>query len=330
VALVQKYTNQLPEVLVSKIASQIDIHALTGGVVPEVAAREHTDIVMPLVRSALEEAGMQPEELSGIAVTVGPGLMPALSVGVTAARSLAYGWQKPLIPVHHLEGHIYSALLQDEPVFPALALIVSGGHTLLISIPDHLTYQILGSTRDDAAGEAFDKVARLLGLPYPGGPSLSKLALEGNPTAFKFTRPMLNSGDLDFSFSGLKTDVLYTIRDLEKDNKPIPKADVAASFQEAVVETLVKKTEQAIRAIYPKVVLLSGGVAANDALRNKMHDMVSALKVPLRISPREFCGDNAVMIGQVGAYAAEVGRFVKWNEIDAAARVSIEHFSIGH
>ena len=296
------------KVLASAVASQVNIHKLTGGVVPEVAAREHVAIIQPLIKDVLSKARLTsapPDKggaggITAIAVTVGPGLVPALSVGVTAAQTLSFAWQKPVIPVHHLEGHIYSALLQSAEkkqnikfqipntnIFPLLALIVSGGHTMLVAMSGHLQYKVLGSTRDDAAGEAFDKVARLLGLPYPGGPALSQLAEQGNPKAFSFSRPMLHSGDFDFSFSGIKTEVLYKLRELnigtggttgripargnsegthsersrgvgeaeldvglerprrDRTRGDQIKKDIAASFQQAVVETLVKKTAAA-------------------------------------------------------------------------------------
>lgn len=307
-------------VLSQALASQTDIHALTGGVVPEVAAREHTKVFRPLLQQVLREANV---EVDGIAVTVGPGLIPALAVGVTAAQTLAYAWNKPIIPVHHIEGHIYSALM-PSPIFPVLALIVSGGHTMLIEMKDHLQYKVLGETRDDAAGEAFDKVARLLGLPYPGGPALSELAGSGDPKAFTFPRPMLNSGDLDFSFSGLKTAVLHALRDHPEITKP----NIAASFQQAVVDSLVKKTLQAYQKIQPNVVVLAGGVAANKLLRQDLQVAIEKLGGTLRIAPLSLCGDNAVMIGQVGFIAYEQGRTKSWREIDAKARINIESMSL--
>jgi len=335
-------------VLAEYVASQVDVHALTGGVVPEVAAREHVAVIHPLIKSALKQAQLAGPDLAAIAVTTGPGLMPALTIGVAAARTLAYAWDKPLVPVHHIEGHLYSALLseatgneqrvtgKDLPAtiyqlqpntFPALALIVSGGHTLLILIRDHLQYEVLGSTRDDAAGEAFDKVARLLNLPYPGGPHVSKLADSGDPAAFPFTRPMLRSGDLDFSFSGLKTEVLYTLRDLNEQGIRYDPADIAASFQQAVVDTLVTKTEQALEEHQPTTLLVAGGVAANQQLRRDLQAMADRHNTALRIAPLKLCGDNAVMIGQVAVYALQAGRTISWNKIDAHARVNIETFS---
>lgn len=331
VAALQKEGN-IVTVLAQVLASQVDIHALTGGVIPEVAAREHIRVIGPLVKKVLKESRIaSPDsQLTAVAVTVGPGLMPALAVGVQAARTLAFAWQKPVIPVHHIEGHIYSALLDAAgqnlrtahyqlpaaDAFPALALIVSGGHTMLILMRDHLHYDVIGQTRDDAAGEAFDKVARLLNLPYPGGPHLSRLAKQGNKEAFYFPRPMVNSGDFDFSFSGLKTAVLYKLRD-----EPVARpADVAASFERAVVDILVAKTQRAVERYKPRTLLLAGGVAANKPLRRHLRSMANAIHIKLQIAPLNLCGDNAIMIGQVALLAYENGREQSWQTIDAQAR----------
>jgi len=360
VAVLQKVGDSI-KVLASAVASQVDIHKLTGGVVPEAAAREHVSIIRPLIKKVLTEAGAMdaspdkgrlggvPPSLTALAVTVGPGLVPALSVGVTAAQTLSFVWQKPIIPVHHIEGHIYSALLapasksqfpisnfqfsNNNSFFPALALIVSGGHTMLVKMAGHLQYEILGSTRDDAVGEAFDKVARLLGLPYPGGPALSQLAKQGNPKAFSFSRPMLHSGDLDFSFSGIKTEVLYTLRDLQERRMTKPAADeeiranIAASFQQAVVETLVKKTKSAAVEHKPALLLLAGGVAANGPLRQQMRAMAKESNISLKLAPHSLCGDNAIMIGLVALFAHQDGREKSWRDIDARARIDLEQIS---
>lgn len=324
-AVLQKTGDEI-KVLSQALASQTDIHALTGGVVPEVAAREHTKVLRPLLQKVLREAGIHSPpgkgELGGVAVTIGPGLIPALAVGVTAAQTLAYAWNKPIVPVHHIEGHIYSAL--GEGSFPALALIVSGGHTMLIEMKKHLQYKVLGETRDDAAGEAFDKVARLLHLPYPGGPALSKLAESGNPKAFAFPRPMMDSKDFDFSFSGLKTAVLYALRD----HPEISRQDVAASFQQAVVDSLVRKTVHAYGKVNPRVILLAGGVAANSLLRSQLQQAIESREGELQIAPLSLCGDNAVMIGQVGLMAFAQGRVKSWREVDAQARTPLESFNV--
>ena len=328
------------EVLAAAVASQIDIHKETGGVVPEVAAREHAAVIQPLIKKVVGESGIEPADINAVAVTVGPGLAPALAVGVTAAQTLAFVWHKPIVPVHHLEGHIYSALFQsaemtnfqfsipnEQSIFPALALIVSGGHTQLIYMTGHFNYQVIGSTRDDAVGEAFDKVARLLELGYPGGPAISRLAKEGDPAAFSFARPMLRSGDLDFSFSGLKTEVLYTLRKLQAAS---PRGalersgDMAASFQQAAVESLTNKTVQAAAKLNPKVVLLAGGVAANQLLRAELKKEMQTLGLSLSTAPPSLCGDNAIMIGLAGMFAFEAGRTANWDEVDAQARLGIE------
>lgn len=328
VAIVQKKNNTV-SILANEVASQVDIHKVTGGVVPEVAAREHVSVLRPMIEKVMGKANMTKDDIDAIAVTVGPGLMPALSVGVTAAKTLAYAWQKPVVPVHHIEGHIYSALLnQGSSVFPALALIVSGGHTLLIEVTNHVTYKIIGSTIDDAAGEAFDKVARLIGLGYPGGPAISKLAPQGNPQTYHFPRPMMKSQDLNFSFSGLKTAVLYTWRDIPDSEQKTKQADIAASFEQAVVDVLVTKTQTAIQTTNPKVVLLAGGVAANNKLGQALQEMAKKNKVELRVAPMNLTGDNAAMIGQAAVFAYEAGRQKTWVDVDAAARVSIENFSI--
>lgn len=324
VAILQKEGGDIT-VLSDVIASQIDIHKETGGVIPEVAAREHSQVIRPLIEKVMKEAKTTKEDIDAIAVTVGPGLMPALSVGVTAARTLSYAWDKKVIPVHHIEGHIYAAL-PKENIFPALALIVSGGHTLLIEVTGHLQYKVIGTTKDDAVGEVFDKVARMLSLPYPGGPQISKIAEHGDSAAFNFPRPMLKSGDLNFSYSGLKTSVLYQIRELgELTDKQ--KADIAASFQAAVIDSLLAKVTTALKQKPYSTLLLSGGVAANTELRKSLTKLADQENIQLSISPTELCGDNAIMIGQIGLYALEAGRTKKWPSVDAIARVSIEKFS---
>jgi len=324
IAVVQKKGNRV-EVIADTLASQIAVHKGTGGVVPEIAAREHVTALKPMIHKILSD--VKSASVDAIAVTVGPGLMPALSIGVTAARTLAYAIDKPIVPVHHLEGHIYSALLaprsrpwRDFAGFPTLALVVSGGHTLLVEVTGHLQYKVIGQTRDDAAGEAFDKVARMLGLPYPGGPHISKLAEQGNPDAYAFTVPMRESGDLDFSFSGLKTEVLYTLR--AQAGEAVA-ADIAASFQKIAVASLVLKTKQALQKKAYKSILLTGGVAANTLLRSRLQILAKEEGIELRLAPRELCTDNAVMIGQVGVFAFEAGRIASWQNVEPKARVSL-------
>lgn len=345
VAIVKRSQDTI-SVLGQTVASQIDIHAITGGVVPEVAAREHVAILPSLIKNTLKQSRLNPSQLDAIAVTVGPGLMPALVIGVSAAQALAYAWQKPIVPVHHLEGHIASALYRAEenpnakpqipnqfaiPIskhtFPALALIVSGGHTMLVLVEDFLKYRVLGTTRDDAAGEAFDKVARLLDLSYPGGPAISQAAQTGNPNTYPFTRPMLRSGDLDFSFSGLKTEVLYKVRELSA-TQPVTQFvnDIAASFQAAVVDSLTIKTARAIEQTKPRRLLLAGGVAANAQLRQAATDLAKQTGIPFSLAPLPLCSDNAVMIGLAAVKAYQAGHVSNWSDIDAAARPDLATF----
>ncbi len=288
----------------SVLASQAKTHAKYGGVVPEVAAREHAEHIFPL----LAEMGISPDGagIDAIAVTAGPGLVPALRIGVELGKSLAWAWAKPLVPVNHLEGHIYSVWVGEGgyPEFPALCLLVSGGHTELIFMKDHGQYELIGMTRDDAAGEAFDKVAKLLGLPYPGGPEISRLAKEGRTDAVEFPRPMIESGDFDFSFSGLKTAVKNHV-----DGSPMRVADVAASFQQAVVDVLVTKTVRALAEFQPRSVILTGGVAANVQLREALAAAVqqASPETAFYAPQMSLTGDNAVMIAVAGAYRYEAG-----------------------
>ncbi len=329
VAVVQKDGEDV-QVLSALVTSQTDIHERTGGVIPEAAAREHMNVIGPMIASALNNAELDADSIDAIAVTIGPGLMPSLAIGVQAAKTLAFAWNKQIIPVHHIEGHVYSALLEskEKNIFPALALIVSGGHTMLVEVPDHLTYKVLGETRDDAVGEVFDKVARMLGLAYPGGPKVSNLAQQGDAHAYNFPRPMMHSGDLDFSYSGLKTSVLYQVRDIGDTMTDQQRANIAASFQEAVIDSIISKLARALGQKKYASLLLAGGVAGNTVLRERMAQEAAAHELPVYVAPRELCGDNATMIGQVGVYAYEAGRLKPWKDIDAIARISIEEFNI--
>lgn len=306
-------------ILSNQVSSQIKIHRPYGGVVPNLAKREHIKNLPILLKQALREANLllgsrygSVSKLDIIAVTRGPGLEPALWTGINFAEKLAQEYKAPLIGVNHLEGHIYSpwVRISNQPagragfqfpiskhVFPLLTLIVSGGHTELVLTEKHMRHKILGETLDDAAGEAFDKVARMLRLPYPGGPEISKLAKKGNPRAINFPRPMINSKDLNFSFSGLKTAVLYKLRD----NTEFSRADVSASFEQAVVDVLVKKTLDAARIYKPKTIALGGGVAANDTLRDELSRKLYAVGHTLLLPEKQFTGDNAAMIA-VAAY----------------------------
>ncbi len=296
--------------LASTVASQMDIHARYGGVFPEVASRQHVLSIIPVVEQTLVESNLTLKDIDALAVTRGPGLAGSLVVGMNMAKGLALGTGLPLVGVNHLEGHIYSSWIYNagesippEPQFPLMALLVSGGHTELNLMTDHLTYKRLGSTRDDAAGEAFDKVARLLGLPFPGGPSIQKVSESGDATRFKFPRARLDN-PYDFSFSGLKTAVLYEVNDLKRKSKTLPVEDLAASFQAAVVDVLFNKTIKAAREYGAKEILVAGGVSANRALRN-MFQLQQEFKV--NIPAFSLCTDNAAMIAAAGYYRFALG-----------------------
>jgi N6-L-threonylcarbamoyladenine synthase len=289
----------------SVIATQIDLHAKYGGVFPEVASRQHIRTIYAIVDQALQQAHLTLSDLDAIAVTRGPGLAGSLVVGINMAKGLALGRNIPLVGVNHLEGHIYSAWVYPanetptpEPQFPLLALLVSGGHSELILISGHLQYKRLGGTLDDAAGEAFDKVARLLGLAYPGGPSIQKASEEGDPKAFTFPRARLE-GTWDFSFSGLKTAVLRIVRQFEEEGKPLPVANLAASFQAAVVDVLLSKSLQAARQYKACQIVVAGGVSANRSLRQAF---LTQTEFPVNIPKLSLCTDNAAMIGAAGYY----------------------------
>ena len=303
------------EVLSSVVASQIDLHQKYGGVVPEIAARAHIENLLPVLDEALEQAGVRGDEIDAVAVAHCPGLTPALIIAVTAAKTLAFSWGKPLVGVNHVHSHLQSVLLEERAeCFPGLALIVSGGHTTLYRCTSPLELEALGRTLDDAAGEAFDKVAMILGLPYPGGPSIEKLAREGDADAIDFPRSLLGKESLDFSFSGIKTAVLYHCRGqnmLGEDRVPTmsrqEKADIAASFQAAVVEVLVKKTLRAAAQVKANTVLLGGGVAANGALRAALETSCVGAGLKLLVAPKKYCTDNAAMVASLAYYKLKAG-----------------------
>jgi N6-L-threonylcarbamoyladenine synthase len=283
----------------SIVASQVDLHAQFGGIFPEVASRQHIKTIYPVIDEALQQAHLTLTDLDAIAVTRGPGLPGSLVVGMNAAKGLAIARGLPIIGINHLEGHLYSAWLYKpdtnpphEPKFPLIALIVSGGHTELVLMKSHLYYQHLGATLDDAAGEAFDKVARLLGLEYPGGPSIQTASVDGDPQAYNFPRAWLDDS-WDFSFSGLKTAVMREVRQMDASVKPLPVADLAASFQAAVVDVLVTKTVNATKQYSAKNIVVAGGVSANRVLR---HSIQVQATCPLHIPPIWLCTDNAAMI----------------------------------
>ncbi len=303
----------------SIIASQNKLHEKYGGVVPEIASRAHIEKIYPVIAEAIEQAGIGKDDIDAIAVANQPGLTIALVVGVTAAKALALAWDKRLIAINHLHAHLQSAMLAEENLqLPAVALIVSGGHTCLYDYRSPLEPKLLGFTIDDAAGEAFDKVANILKLPYPGGPAIEKAAKKGNPNAIKFPRSMLRPDSLDFSFSGIKTAVLYYChgQDMKGEDKVDSMseqeiADIAASFQAAVIDVLVKKTQRAVEKIGAETVLLGGGVAANNQLRKRLQTMYETA-VPVKkllVAPKQYCTDNAVMVASLAYYKYKAGLF---------------------
>jgi N6-L-threonylcarbamoyladenine synthase len=296
-------------ILANIVASQANLHARYGGVVPEVASRRHLELVAPVVAEALGSAGAGFDDVDAVAVTRGPGLIGALLVGLSAAKALAWSRRLPLVPVNHLHGHVASLYLQPEPVEPPfLCLLASGGHTLLLEVRDRSGFAVVGTTLDDAAGEAFDKGARLLGLGYPGGVAIDRLAREGNPGAFDF--PVARVPGLDFSFSGLKTALLYTVRDLEPAEVERRRADLAASYQRAIVRALAERTREAADATGLGRIAVVGGVAANSQLRQSLPDAA--------LAPLELCTDNAVMIASAARYAPAI-QYPEYLALDAYA-----------
>jgi N6-L-threonylcarbamoyladenine synthase len=297
------------EILSNVVSSQAELHAKYGGVVPEVASRRHLELVTPVLREALDEAGVRLSDVERIAVTQGPGLIGALLVGLSAAKALAWALRLPLAPVNHLHGHIASLFLKPAPVDPPfLCLLASGGHTLLLDVQDQGGFRVLGTTLDDAAGEAFDKGARLLGLGYPGGAAIDRLAREGDPKAFGF--PVARVPGLDFSFSGLKTALLYKVRELDADELERRRADLAASYQRAIVRALVERTQAAAGQTEAGRIAVVGGVAANSELRASLPEAA--------LAPLELCTDNAAMIASAGRYVEAIP-FARYLGLDAYA-----------
>lgn len=294
-------------ILSNIISSQIPVHRRYGGVVPEIASRQHVQAIVPVVNEAMAQAGVSFTDLGSIAVTSGPGLVGALLVGLSYAKALAYGLGLPLVGVNHLEGHIYANFLAHKIDFPILCLVVSGGHTDLILMRSHGDYQLLGQTRDDAAGEAFDKVARALGLPYPGGPEIDQQALSGDPKAFALPRAFLAEGSLDFSFSGLKSAVLNVIHHSQQLGEQVSVPDLAASFQDAVVDVLVQKTLWAARQFSIQSIFVAGGVSANRHLRRRLTEAAGAQGLQVGFPPIELCTDNAAMIASAGYFRWQAG-----------------------
>jgi len=293
--------------LAHELYSQVELHRAYGGVVPELASRDHVRRLLPLVRLALEHAGSTPGDIDGVAYTAGPGLIGALLTGASLAASLAYAWGVPAIGVHHLEGHLLAPLLEDEPPpFPHVALLVSGGHTLLIEVGGVGRYRVLGASRDDAAGEAFDKSAKLLGLPYPGGPQLAQLAAGGRPGGVAFPRPMLDRPGLEFSFSGLKTAVLHAVRARPLDEQA--RADLARGVEEAIVDTLIAKALRALEYTGLTVLVVSGGVSANTRLREQLSAAAGRQGARVYYPSIEFSTDNAAMIAVAGLQRLAAGQ----------------------
>lgn len=311
--------------LAHELYSQVELHRTYGGVVPELASRDHVRRLLPLIEQALERAGTEPQQLSGVAFTAGPGLIGALLTGAALARGLAYAWEIPAVGVHHLEGHLLAPLLEPPPPpFPHVALLVSGGHSLLIEVSGIGRYRILGDTRDDAAGEAFDKTAKLLGLPYPGGPELARLARSGTAHAFEFPRPMLDRPGLELSFSGLKTAVLHSVRGRELTSRL--KADVARGVEEAIVDTLTAKAMRALEATGLDALVVSGGVSANERLRATLGAAAGRRGARVYYPRLEFCTDNAAMIAVAGLARLKAGEH-EGLAIEARAQWALETLS---
>ncbi len=320
--------------LSSVIKSQIELHKKMGGVVPEAAARAHVKYIRPVVEKAIDNSKLIIDDMDYIAVTAGPGLLPSLLVGVEFAKALSYALNIPLIPVNHMLGHLYSPFAASPPltirggrgvIFPMISLIVSGGHTMIVLMKDIKNYRVLGQTVDDAAGEAFDKVAKMLKLPYPGGPEVSKLALGGNPNAINFPRPMLNTKNYNFSFSGLKTAVLYFLQENRLKIKDLRfQADTCASFQQAVVDVLVAKTMRAAKEFKAKSISLSGGVAANQELRKSLIVNCQRSNVKFFVPQKNLCTDNAEMIGLAAAFMLYNGfKPVSYKKVKANSNLSL-------
>ncbi len=309
------------EVLSDVIYSQADIHSKYGGVVPEIASRRHIEKILYVIDKALADAGMTKDDIDAIAVTMGPGLVGALLVGVSAAKSLAYAWGKPLIGVNHIIGHISANFVAfPELTPPFLCLVASGGHSHIVNVKSYTETEILGATKDDAAGEAFDKVARVIGLGYPGGPKVDKAAKEGNDKAFDF--PRAKTGN-DFSFSGLKTAVINTVHKMEQKGEPVPQADIAASFQRAVVDVLTEKTIHAAKISGSEKICLAGGVASNSLLRSEMAKKAKSEKIEVYYPPLRLCTDNAVMISSAGYFKYKYTGETAGNDLNAYPALSI-------
>lgn len=293
--------------LAHELYSQVKLHADYGGVVPELASRDHIRKIVPLIKRAMHDANCQPNDLDGVAYTQGPGLVGALLVGSSVGRSLAYAWKVPAVGVHHMEGHLLAPMLDDpKPEFPFVALLVSGGHTMMVRVDGIGKYEVLGESVDDAAGEAFDKTAKIMGLEYPGGPLLAKLAEKGEPGHYRFPRPMTSKPGLDFSFSGLKTFAANTIRNAATDEQT--RANIAYAFQDAVVDTLAIKCKRALKHTGLKRLVIAGGVSANSELRSRLEKMMDDIGGKVFYPKLEFCTDNGAMIAYAGLQRLKAGQ----------------------
>ena len=307
IALYDEHKGLLADVLYS----QVELHADYGGVVPELASRDHVRKTLPLIQQVLDKANCTKKDVTGVAYTAGPGLVGALLVGTSIGRSLAWAWGVPAVAVHHMEGHLLAPLLEDKPpAFPFVAFLVSGGHTLLVEVNGIGRYKIIGETLDDAAGEAFDKTAKLLGLDYPGGPALAKLALQGDPKRFRFPRPMTNRPGLDFSFSGLKTFAITTLRDNSEPGSDLPqtRADIARAFEDAVADTMAIKCKRALQQTGLKRLVMAGGVSANQSLRTKLSTLSQQEGFDIFYPRPAFCTDNGAMIAFAGSLRLAAGQ----------------------
>ncbi len=317
----QTKNNYNLEIISNTVISQINIHKKNKGIIPEIAAREHVKAILPIIERAIKETPIN--SIDAIAVTVGPGLLGSLLVGVESARTLSYVLQKPLIAINHLEGHIYASFIGAKNIqFPIIALIVSGGHTQIVLMTKHLNYKIIGETLDDAAGEAFDKIARLLGLTYPGGPIIEQLAKNGNKDAFNFPRPMIKSKNYNFSFSGLKTAVLYTVQKIKNTKQILERKtiiNIAASFQQAVIDVLISKTIKAALECQAKTLIIGGGVAANNALTTQLDQAVkkNIKNINYIVPPKKLCTDNAAVIAAAGYFHYLKKDFTPWQKVFA-------------
>lgn len=311
------------KVLSNIVSSQIETHKQFGGVVPEIASRQHIEVVIQIVEEALEEAEMTLDEIDAICVTQGPGLIGSLLVGVNVAKTLSYTLDKPLIAAHHIAGHIYASNIDNNITYPSLALVVSGGHTELVYIKSELDFEIIGSTHDDAVGEAYDKVARQLKLAYPGGPKVDKLAKLGEDK-YKFPRAMIDSDDYNFSFSGMKSAVINFVHNANQRGEAIVPEDLACSFQTAVVEVLISKTKKAIKNLGIKQLILAGGVAGNSELRQQILNLEKELNIEVLIPRMAYCSDNAAMMGAVGYFYYKNKLFTDPLTLNAKSTLDLE------